>query len=88
MYKSFKQTLIGSRGWFEASSVTNPLRKGCPQAGARARRFPLQILEEKLDFRLKLGSGIFLFKSSTSTFEESLMAGWSYSDFSVNTSFT
>ena len=73
LYKSFQKDLIGGWSWLEASSFTNPLRKAWLEAGASLRHFPLQILWERLRWRLELVRGIFLYKS----FKKSSFGCWS-----------
>ena len=47
-WKFFKKSLIRGWGWFEAFSVTNPLRKAWLQAGAGVGHFSSQILYKHL----------------------------------------
>ena len=74
LYKSFQKDLIGGWSWLEASSFTNPLRKAWLEAGASLRRFPLQILWERLCWRLELVRGISLYNS----FKKSSFGCWSW----------
>ena len=55
-------------------SFTNPLRKARLESGAGLRQFPLQILWEKLAWRLDLVWATFLYKS----FEKSSPGVWSW----------
>ena len=72
--KSFKNDLIGGWSWFETVSFTSPLRKAWLQSVAGWMHFLLQILWEKLDYRLEPVWSIFLYKS----FKRSLITGWGW----------
>ena len=53
-YRSFKKGFIWSWTWFEASCLTDPLRKASFEAEAGLKQFPLQMLKEKFHLRLEL----------------------------------
>ena len=71
LYISFEKGLFGDWGWFGPFSSTNPLRKARSEAGAGLKHFPLQILWEKLIWRLDLVWSTFPFKKSS-------LGGWSW----------